>query len=191
MSDVLGISPSDANKPIRRISALGALFQCELARGSRVGQNSTITIRGASHVLPFVRGAVLRRVVRGVENGSAKTVLGFPGSREAADGQAIPCVLKTAADERRLIDAVGVSERLLRNAEENLVEVEGVLRDLIRRGLLDTCVSGQDREVTRDALKSLSIAYDGWRISSADFSTIACDASAVTTVCSSKLYGRP
>lgn len=157
---------------IRRRTPMGGIFECELARESS-GKGTVITMRGARHVLPFVRGAVLRRVADvldtedsdGSHDGSEKS----GDEKMDVDAESIEAQPRAALDQRKVLDAVDAAELELRKADSHLVEVHRWLHEVTILGRLDSCIGGYDKESCRNTLTSLWNAYDGWREASASF----------------------
>lgn len=122
------------------------------AEGAGHSQASTITIRGVSHVIPFVRAAILRRIL-------------------AAAGREAGILTKVVVRERANIDrwkqslrdSVEDSSPSFRRAEEQLVEALRVFDEIGKAGRIEFCFDGQERDAIAASLQNIRASYGMWR----------------------------
>lgn len=168
--------PANASGSMRRLTALGAPFHCELLRGASTNA-TTATLRAAAHVLPFVRSGLLRRVAAALQPAAATAAAGEAAATAGAAangdiagagvGAAEPA--RVRLDERQVLDAADAAHRKLRVAEDSMVVVHGLMRELEELGRIDACIGARDRDAMRESLDAVRDVYHSWRQASAEF----------------------
>lgn len=115
-------------------------------------QASTVTIRGVSHVIPFVRAAILRRILA-------------TAGREA--GLLTKMVVRERANiiqwRKSLRDSVDNSLPSFRKAEEQLVEALRVFDEIGKAGRIELCFDGREKDAIAASLQKIRGSYGVWR----------------------------
>lgn len=140
-------------------SALGADYTISIApvvlqgTGHRKEKLSTclVTLWGVPHVLPFVRAAILRRILRGTAKNS--TLLTSIVIKNRTNIERWRRSLHEAADE---------CLPSFRRAESRLVEALRMFEE-IERGSIEHCFDGNDRNAMLAALQTAKGSYGMWR----------------------------
>lgn len=130
----------------------GAGADEELEDGLQASPVTSVTVRAVPHLLPFVRSAVLRRVLTAKEEGKVKL-----RPVEARSGREL------AARERRRIDAIDECLPAIRRAETQFVEAKALCAELEDYGRIELCADSRDKDVMLAAVRAVSVAYAEWR----------------------------
>lgn len=115
-------------------------------------QASTITIRGVTHIVPFVRAAVLRRILAVADKQSdtlEKAVV-----RDLAD---------TERWKKSLQDSLDNSLLSFRRAEEWLVEAYHMFGEIDEGKRIEYCFDGQERKAVAAIVQNIRTSYGVWR----------------------------
>lgn len=138
---------------------LGAQFTVSVADialrdDTRTGQipASSIALRGVPHVLPFIRAALLRRLLNSVAqkltNAKKIVVRDRPNIRNW---------------QKSLVDTADDCLPSMRTAETRLVEALRLFHEIDENGCIEHCFEGQEREAMLAALQATRAAYGRWR----------------------------
>lgn len=145
-------------------SIIEAQFMVSVSSVSAVtdGEVTTVTLQGVPHVLPFVRSAILRRLVDRFSNDCAGADGGEEKSSYFPDFQ-VHGVGNIQRWQRGLIDGTDACMQSFRKAESAMVDTLRLYEDIELSDDMKYSRIGEERAILVDAITSARKVHDEWR----------------------------